>query len=86
MDCTETKTESKPASEHNDHEKDTENCSPFCICACCGSTIVSNFLFNSIISDKKQIFLSEKEKINFYTTSSISDFCGNIWQPPKISW
>jgi len=69
---------------HSTHQEDTETCSPFCICACCGTNIVLNFSFSPLISEIEQCFLSEKVKVNFYNTSFISDFYGNIWQPPKI--
>ncbi|WP_229250527.1 DUF6660 family protein [Emticicia aquatilis] len=69
---------------HSTHQEDTETCSPFCICACCGTNIVLNFSFSPLISVIEPNFLSEKVTVNFYNTSFISDFYGNIWQPPKI--
>jgi hypothetical protein len=29
--------------DHSDHDSDTEHCSPFCMCACCGQTFTSQF-------------------------------------------
>lgn len=84
VDCAENKTETSKTNQHTNHQEDTETCSPFCICACCGTNIVLNFSFSPLISEIAQCFLSEKGKINFYNTSFISDFYGNIWQPPKI--
>lgn len=69
---------------HTNHQEDTETCSPFCICACCGTNIALNFSFSTFISEIEQQFLLDKVKINSYNTKFISDFYGNIWQPPKI--
>jgi hypothetical protein len=69
---------------HNHAQDKEDGCTPFCICTCCGTNIVLNFSFPPLISEINQCFLSEKVKINFYNTTFISDFYGNIWQPPKI--
>lgn len=69
---------------HTNHQEDTETCPPFCKCACCGTNFVLNFSFSPLISEIAQCALSEKVKSNFYNTTFISDFYGNIWQPPKI--
>ncbi|MBK9554240.1 MAG: hypothetical protein IPO47_00140 [Bacteroidetes bacterium] len=39
------------AGAHDDHEQDTENCSPFCICACCGQTAASTINLLAINSN-----------------------------------
>ena len=64
------------------HDHKTENCSPFCICACCGqvfSTASHNTDINSF-----SYTLSEKT-LTKYRESFISTHYNNIWQPPKIS-
>jgi hypothetical protein len=68
---------------HNSHKHENENCTPFCICACCGQPVTSNI--NYPIA--KNILIPE----NFnnckaiYTQTFISLFSATIWQPPKIS-
>ena len=69
---------------HTEHQEDSETCSPFCICACCGTTMVSSFLFPTLISETSHQVVTEKGDNLAYHNSFISDFYGNIWQPPKI--
>ena len=62
-----------------DH-KETENCTPFCICACCAVPIIHQAITAN--ETAKQIFLAVKYpsvKINFPSFSSTA-----IWQPPKF--
>ena len=71
-------------SSNHDHSKDKEDlCSPFCVCACCGSYV---FLFvthtihlENIVKVIPSIFVS------FYHTDFISSYYYSFWQPPKIS-
>jgi hypothetical protein len=66
-----------------DHQHETEACSPFCSCACCGHIFIPNFqqkkiaIAKPITKQKKQIFYN-----NIFFPSS---YFGNIWQPPKFS-
>ncbi|MFN0083341.1 MAG: DUF6660 family protein, partial [Ferruginibacter sp.] len=65
------------ANNKEDH-KETENCTPFCICACCAASIIHQAINVNEIS--KQISLAVKYpsvKINFPSFSSAT-----IWQPP----
>ncbi len=69
---------------HSEHQEDTETCSPFCICACCGTNIAYNFFFPTYTPEKQPNFYSQKSKIVYANDSFSSNFYGNIWQPPKI--
>lgn len=66
------------------HEKEhTDNCSPFCICSCCGNQIA--FESQTLVLLPQIHFFTEKNKSDNYTPQFVSNFYGNIWQPPKIS-
>ena len=70
---------------HEDHSHDKENdlCSPFCICSCCGTQIVSLLHIDTInfpIPSK-----GIKTKLPTYTYVFASNFFGSIWQPPQIA-
>jgi hypothetical protein len=62
-----------------DH-KEAENCTPFCICACCAIPIIHQPISADEVS--KQIYFAAKYpslKIHYPSYSSAS-----IWQPPKF--
>jgi hypothetical protein len=66
---------------HN-HESETEDsCTPFCICQCCGSSILPP-LYAFIDSNKK----AENSKYypNYVSNYSF-DFKGGVWHPPSVS-
>ncbi|WP_407492512.1 DUF6660 family protein [Elizabethkingia anophelis] len=66
---------------HNNDRDDV--CSPFCQCSCCGVSVV-NFRFELpefIIPT--QIFSTKKVVIR--DCNFISNYFGNIWQPPKFN-
>lgn len=70
---------------HNDHSHDKENdlCSPFCICSCCGSQIVSLFQTDAI--NFPIPLKSIKTQLPTYKSVFASNFYGSIWQPPQIA-
>lgn len=67
--------------DHSDHESDTENCSPFCACACCGQSVTN--IFHPVVLYNLTPLAGQKFTI--YNTSFISEVYLSIWQPPKIS-
>lgn len=71
--------------EHTDHQEDTETCSPFCICACCGANVIFNFTFPSYISKKQSNLFFQKIKIKYSDVSFMYSFSRNIWQPPRFA-
>jgi len=66
------------AQEH--HDKDSDMCSPFCVCTCCATSIsITHYqtnLFNPAYS--AEVFPS-------YEESACSAFSRDFWQPPKLS-
>lgn len=71
------------SSDHKDHQHESENCNPFCSCACCGQIFFPNFHPDKAVNSKPIGILKQQF---FYTNISLSsDFFGNIWQPPKLS-
>jgi hypothetical protein len=75
------KTSNFATTDHSDHDSDTENCSPFCMCACCGQSFSNSFVTFSL-SLHSPVSL---EKFPIYNTSFVSEVYLSIWQPPKIS-
>jgi hypothetical protein len=65
--------------DHSDHEGDTENCSPFCICACCGHSVTAPDFFASLTS----LVQYPTKNLSIYTASFVSGAFSKIWQPPK---
>jgi len=72
-------TVSAPVS-HNKHNQDTENCTPFCHCACCAASVCAQLIASYKIP--KVVFPSTKYP--FYKISYSSQVSFIIWQPPKL--
>ncbi|MBK8242508.1 MAG: hypothetical protein IPK88_03710 [Saprospiraceae bacterium] len=68
-------------SDHEKHNHESENCSPFCFCSCCGS--VYTHIYIPIYIPIRKVELSET--ICEYKNGYIQNIYFNIWQPPKIS-
>jgi hypothetical protein len=66
---------------HSDHEQDTESCSPFCMCACCGQSCS----FEHFQADLGLNFPTVAQKVSVYKATFSSEVSFSIWQPPKIS-
>ena len=69
--------------EEHSHDKDTDLCSPFCVCNCCGVHVLSyapQLLFEPA---PLAVLLSQKEV--FYISPTFSSFYGTIWQPPQLA-
>jgi hypothetical protein len=73
------------AANHDDHSHDKESdlCSPFCICNCCGQQIL-NFS-QEIAPQFRKIALEINTQIPTYKSILTSNFYGSIWQPPQIA-
>jgi hypothetical protein len=67
--------------DHSDHDNDTENCSPFCLCACCGQSISSTFYPTALYN----LTPVPTQDIPVYNAPFVSEVYLSIWQPPKIS-
>lgn len=65
---------------HSDHEEDTDNCSPFCICACCGHSVTVPDFSVSLPS----LIPFPSKNLSVYAAVFISGGLFQIWHPPKI--
>ena len=70
------------SSGHNNHHdtNHVDECSPFCVCACCSVSVdITTFVFetNPVRNIQSQLLPNYKE--------SLSSFFLPIWQPPKLS-
>lgn len=72
------------ADTHQDHSHETEACSPFCTCSCCGVQ-VPQISFSNPLPQPKAPVQEETKAYSLYRPSACPDFYGNIWQPPKIA-
>jgi hypothetical protein len=80
VECGERK---KTEQSHNSHKHENENCTPFCICACCGQPVASKIYYPIALTVlKPENFIN---CISIYNQTFISQFSATIWQPPKIS-
>jgi hypothetical protein len=69
---------------HTEHKEDTETCSPFCTCACCRMNIAFPFYLPALTIENESSFYTQKAIIVYKNESPLSNFYGNIWQPPKV--
>ena len=70
--------------QNHDHQQDKDdNCTPFCTCACCSASVVA--LDFAPFRIKKPAEFSITKKITIRNFSFVSNYFGNIWQPPKIT-
>lgn len=67
--------------DHSSHDNDTEHCSPFCMCVCCGQS-VTNIFYPIFFPNLAPLLVQE---LPIYTLSFASEDYFFIWQPPKIS-
>jgi hypothetical protein len=72
-----TLTKTEATSGHNEHEEE-EDCTPFCVCACCPSPVHVSDL--AVENFSVAAFSSKPFLINSSVKSFISH---SIWQPPR---
>lgn len=70
------------SNEHSHGTDANDNCSPFCNCSCCQTTIDTKFLAKK---DEEPKALFKEKKFLFTNQRFVSNYYGNIWQPPKIN-
>ena len=82
-DVTTISSNSQAHSQHNhSHDEETDLCSPFCVCNCCGQQTLT---FLEVQSFQFLVRFQEiKTSISFYKSTSFSNFYGSIWQPPQL--
>ncbi|RZJ91205.1 MAG: hypothetical protein EOO20_05805 [Chryseobacterium sp.] len=65
------------------HDKQSDLCSPFCICNCCGVQVLS--YASAMTFDFPLPAKMIKCPLPSYTSVFASNFYGSIWQPPQIA-
>lgn len=71
-------------SQSHSHDSDhNDQCSPFCTCACCSISSSSKLAPLNIKITKPEVV----SKLTFphQNFSLVSNYYGNIWQPPRIN-
>ena len=68
--------------EHQNHDHQTEHCSPFCTCACCGTNI--SFTSISTFQIQEKTIFHSSISYSLFNEYIKSNFYGNIWQPPQL--
>jgi len=67
---------------HNHTDQDYgDNCSPLCVCTCCGVVLNQATQIDYEIHNTQKIILADK--IVPSTIHTVSQFLESIWQPPK---
>lgn len=82
-DCNNSKSKTELTQNHDHQQDQDDNCSPFCTCACCGASVVAIDFTPFQIKKPAEFLITQK--ISLRNFSFISNFYGNIWQPPKIN-
>jgi hypothetical protein len=82
-ECNDTKPNQEMAHNHDHQQDKDDNCSPFCICACCGTSVTVIEFFP--LSLQVPVFFPTAPKVALRNFFFVSNFYGNIWQPPKIN-
>ncbi|RYF24489.1 MAG: hypothetical protein EOO42_05670 [Flavobacteriales bacterium] len=89
LPCSDAFNECKPgqskvelAGDHSHKADANDNCSPFCNCSCCHTVIDAKFLVQKEIITKATY---KEAKILFADQRFVSNYYGNIWQPPKLN-
>ena len=75
--------EHKSEKNKHSHDKNSDLCSPFCVCNCCGAQVLS--YFSGISYEFKSITTIIKLPLPTYKSIITSNFYGSIWQPPQIA-
>ena len=70
------------AAEHDhDHSEHQDDCTPFCVCACCGS-IVTLPTDKAMLENKIEI---STDYLFHYTFDYSFDYSEGVWHPPSLS-
>ncbi len=79
---THTSSEVSVSDNHHDHSHNEEDgCTPFCVCACCGTIVVMPSIFQI---GMRRIDLTSTYQFS-YTFDYSFDYNEGIWHPPAIS-
>ena len=81
-DCKDKKSKTELTQNHDHKQDKDDHCSPFCTCTCCATSVVA--IDFTLFQIKKPTDFTISQKVAIRNFSFLSNFFGNIWQPPKI--
>lgn len=66
---------------HKDHQRQKDNCTPFCTCACCAAPV--SLQQHVLYKFERPAFAANKYPVIHisFTSSDLS----SVWQPPRLS-
>jgi hypothetical protein len=65
---------------HDHSEDEDDNCSPFCVCGCCGNT----YVVQEVTHGFSHIATAFHSSVFSYSFLYSFDYLDAIWQPPKF--
>ncbi len=68
---------------HGHSGDDSDHCSPFCACACCGISVVARAYHFPALEPPFQ--LKSSQEVVIHDSFFVSSYLGNIWEPPRAS-
>lgn len=80
-ECNTAKIQLRSSYDHSHNTDSNDNCSPFCNCNCCHTMVDASFLLQP--STLESPFIISK-KYPLIHEGFVSNYYGNIWQPPKV--
>lgn len=63
---------------HNDHNADTDRCTPFCTCSCCSTTVIAQNIHICFVSTSLPEVLRTEQPSMLVSVATPS-----VWQPPN---
>lgn len=82
-ECTPTTQANVKVTDNHSHGTDeNDNCSPFCNCSCCHTIVDAKFAAQYSVATKPSF---KETKFIFTNQRFVSNYYGNIWQPPKLN-
>ena len=82
LECSNTIEQTTTETAHNHNGKTNDSCTPFCFCSCCSLQISAYYFNHSELGITIQKYTTPQNIIQ--DIRFISNYYGNIWQPPKI--
>lgn len=66
--------------QHEQHKHQNEACTPFCSCACCATSLVSQ----QHSTAKVHAFIIPQRKLRYGNDHLNSYILHSVWQPPRV--
>ena len=74
-------TEISATDNHQQHNHDTETCTPFCTCSCCAASA----FYSTFSRTQATKVVLQSEKYPLYNVAFNTEAHYAIWQPPQLS-